>query len=177
MFKLVRRGLFRSTFRLTAQQSLTSEDFRAIGRRLGKAPMKARKIGRVAARRVEARQAVETRWNGKESQNVAEPGDWLVTSLAQDGSVLRDNDGHVNTYVIKAEKFSELYEPTTEAHEFGTVYRAKGIVEALFLSAGFELMAPWGEMQRADVGYLLLNGTEVYGNHRDVFDATYAPST
>src|SRR5262245_63922772 len=170
MFTLTRKGLFRRTFRLRSEQSLSADDLRAIAGQLRSEPIKARKIGRVAARTAEVRRVVETRWNGKESENVAAPGDWIVTSLAQDGSELRDNDGQVNTYVIKADKFTELYEPTSGTSEFGAVYRARGVVDALFLSGGFELKAPWGEMQKADVGYLILNGTEVYGNHRDVFD-------
>jgi len=33
--------------------------------------------------------------------------------------------------------------------------------------------APWGERQRARAGYLLLNGTEVYGSNATTFAATY----
>jgi hypothetical protein len=175
MFKLERRGFFRSAFRLTSKGLLTPDDFRKVATRVGREPIRARKIGRVAARRTEVQTRIETRWNGKESENVAEPGDWIVTSLAPDGAVLRDNEGQVNTYVIKPEKFSELYEPITGTTEFGDSFRAKGIVEALLLSGGFELKAPWGEIQKANSGYLVLNGNEVYGNNREVFDTTYVP--
>ena len=85
-----------------------------------------------------------------------------------------DAEGSVNTYAIKPEKFTQLYEPAAGVTEYGSVFRARGVVEALFLSGGFEIKAPWGETQRAKAGYLLLNGDEVYGNNRDVFDATYA---
>ena len=87
---------------------------------------------------------------------------------------MRDAEGHVNTYSIKAERFAELYEQTTGHTEFGAVFRAKGVVEALFLSGGFEIKAPWGETQRAEAGYLVLNGSEVYGNTREVFERSYA---
>ena len=137
MFKLERKGFFRSAFRLTSKDLLTPDDFRVVATRLGRQPMKARKIGRVAARKAEVQRRIETLWNGKESENVAEAGDWIVTSLTLDGSVLRDNEGHVNTYVIKPEKFSELYEPMSGMTEFGTVFRPKGVVEALLLSGGF----------------------------------------
>ena len=175
MFKLERKGFFRSAFRLTSEDLLTPDDFHNIATRLGRKPIKARKIGRVAAHKAELQTRVETHWNGKESENIAEPGDWIVTSLTPDGAVLRDNDGQVNTYVIKPDKFSELYEPITGTTEFGTSFRAKGIVEALLLSGGFELKAPWGEIQKANSGYLVLNGKEVYGNNREIFDLAYAP--
>jgi len=175
VFALERKGIFRRSYRLRSTEQLSAEDFQRVAAELASKPIKARKVGRVAAHRSEARTRVETRWDGKESENVAEPGDWIVTSLRRDGTLLRDKAGEVNSYVIKGGKFAELYEPTSETTEFGAVYQAKGVVEALWLAGGFELKAPWGEMQRAEVGYLVLNGAEVYGNHRDVFDATYAP--
>jgi len=97
-----------------------------------------------------------------------------VTTLSPTAEVLRDGCGQVNSYAIKAQRLDELYVATAEENQFGRVYCAKGVVEALYLSGGFEIVAPWGEIQRADTGYLLLNGNEVYGNNRDTFEATYA---
>jgi hypothetical protein len=68
-----------------------------------------------------------------------------------------------------------LYEPMSGETPYGRIFRPKGRVEALRLFAGFEIMAPWGEMQRATDGYLLLNGNEVYGNNRQTFEETYQP--
>jgi hypothetical protein len=173
MFTLTRRGFFRRTRRLQAATTLDAADFQEIARMLGAAPKRARKIGRVSARKAQERQHLETRWNGKESEITVEPDDWIVTTLSPASEVLRDREGHANTYAIKPERFGELYEPLAGSTEFGAVYRAKGVVDALFLSGGFESKAPWGEMQRADSGYLLLNGSEVYGNSRETFEATY----
>jgi hypothetical protein len=75
--------------------------------------------------------------------------------------------------VIAAERFAGLYESTSETSEHGAIYRAKGVVFALPLPGGLDILAPWGERQRADDGYLLLNGDEVYASSRDAFDATY----
>jgi hypothetical protein len=58
--------------------------------------------------------------------------------------------------------------------EFGPIYLPKGVVEAIHLSGGFEILAPWGQKQQSPDGYLLLNGTEVYGNDKNTFEATYA---
>ena len=55
----------------------------------------------------------------------------------------------------------------------GAIYKAKGEVQALLFSGGFELVAPWGEPQQGPEGYLLLNGDEVYGNNRATFDTSY----
>ena len=177
MFTLERKGFFRRTVRLKSLERLDADDFRKLAGMLRVSPIKARKTGRVAARKAESRQHLETRWNGKESEITAESGDWIVTTLSPASEVLRDREGQANTYAIKPEKFSELYEPATGETEFGAVFRAKGVVEALFLSGGFEIKAPWGETQSAPSGYLLLNGSEVYGNNRDTFEATYAVVT
>ena len=79
----------------------------------------------------------------------------------------------MNVYVIAAERFAGLYEPTSENSEHGLIYRAKGVVSVLSLPGGFDIVAPWGERQRGASGYLLLNGDEVYGSSREAFDATY----
>ena len=159
--------------RLIAREKLTVDDFHEIARHLKTPAVAARKFGLVAAYPATTRHTVETHWNGKETQVTAEPGDLLVTSLDAEGLALRDAAGAINTYVIKSAKFAELYAATDRVSAFGNIYSAKGRVEALFLPGGFEIVAPWGEVQRGDSGYLLLNGSEVYGNHRDVFEAAY----
>jgi hypothetical protein len=158
---------------LVSDTTLTPEEFRRIAREIGASPVRARKVGRIAARRAIEPEHVETLWNGKESEADAAPGDWIVTALAASGEPLRDRDGHMNRYVIKSDRFAELYEPIGELGPNGALFRPKGVVEAVHIPGGFEIKAPWGEMQRAVDGWLLLNGHEVYGNHRDTFAATY----
>jgi hypothetical protein len=46
-------------------------------------------------------------------------------------------------------------------------------VDALHLSGGFDIVAPWGERQTAPDGYLILSGRQVYGNNAETFAATY----
>jgi hypothetical protein len=173
MFSIETRGLFRKRHRVLADSTLGAKEFQEILRSLGTAPIKARKTGFVAARLAARREPVATRWNGEESSDTAEPGDWIVTNLDPNRGMLRDSAAHANTYVIRAERFHELYEPADGANEFGAIYRAKERVEALYLSGGFAILAPWGEMQRASEGYLLHNGAEVYGNNKETFEATY----
>jgi hypothetical protein len=171
MFKIVREG--RAGARLEADAVLTLADFARIAEEVGAPVVRARKIGYVAARQASQPEDVETRWNGKESVDTARAGDWIVTSLSPQQKVLRDRDGHVNTYVIRAEGFPGLYEPTGEQSELGAVHRARGVVDAIRLPGGFDILAPWGERQTAPSGYLLCNGAEVYGNHAETFAATY----
>lgn len=160
--------------RLIATERLTAVDFRAIAKDLGVQPSNARKIGFVAARMAAQQQRVETRWNGLESSNVAAPGDWIVTNLTPDRTVMRDDDGHENAYVVKDEAFRRLYvRDHADTPPFGDVYRAVGEVSAIYLAGGFEILAPWNEIQRSDCGYLLLSGEEVYGNQKQTFEATY----
>ena len=159
--------------RLVAQEPLSAIDFQAIADALGVAPSTARKTGFVAARQAERRQNIDTWWNGLETRNVAAPGDWIVTNLSPDRTVLRDGDGHENAYVLKDDAFHRLYHRDHGATEFGEIYRAKGEVSALYFPGGFEILAPWNETQTADCGYILLSGDEVYGNHKETFEATY----
>ena len=159
--------------RLEADAVLTPADFARIAGELGQSPVRARKIGYVAAREAKVTETVETRWNGKETTNTARPGDFIVTNLTPARQVLRDGEGRENTYVIVAEKFVGLYEPTSESNAFGAIYRAKGVVSALPLPGGLDIVAPWGERQTGASGYLILNGDEVYGSSADAFDATY----
>ena len=97
--------------RLVASTQLTSKDFQCVARRMGVGPFRARKVGYVAARRAEVAQCIETLGNGKESQDVAQPGDYVVTNLSPERIPLRDRRAQTNTYVIRAIRFPELYEP------------------------------------------------------------------
>jgi hypothetical protein len=162
-----------SSPRLEADERLRPRDFQSIAALLKQRPMRARKVGYVAARQAESCEIIETRWNGTETVNTARPGDWIVTSLSPGRVPLRDRRGSLNTYVIAAEKFAHRYEATGDRIEVGTVYRARGTVDALLFPAGFDIVAPWGEHQQAPAGYLILNGDEVYGNNAETFAASY----
>lgn len=160
-------------FRLTASKPLSVADFYLIARKLKTLPVIAHKTAEIAARQSTKEQRIETHWNGRETGNTAHPGDWIVTSLASDRRPLRDKDGNLNTYVIRSGRFPELYEATSGCNRFGKFYRSVSQVEAVYLPGGFEIMAPWHELQRAVSGYLLCNGDEVYGNDVETFTATY----
>jgi hypothetical protein len=86
---------------------------------------------------------------------------------------LRDDDGHVNVYVIAADRFPQLYEPMDRKSELGDAYGAKAVVCAVALPGGLDIVAPWGERQTVSDGYLLCNGAEVYGSNAAAFQATY----
>ena len=159
--------------RLIASAVLGKSDFDRIASKLGSSPIRARKTGLVAARKVQRRETVDTYWNGKETSNVAAPGDFVVTSLADDGNILRDRNGMANVYVIKADGFAKLYAPVPGGNEFGAFHKAKREVTAVYFSGGFDIMAPWGERERAPEGYLVFNGDEVYGNNAETFAASY----
>jgi hypothetical protein len=159
--------------RLEADTVLTPEQFEEIAKELGTPPIRARKIGFVAARKAAKSEVVETRSNGRETTNTARAGDFIVTNLSPRREALRDRDGHLNVYVIEAARFPELYEPAGGESAQGPIYRAKGVVSAIPLPGGFDIMAPWGERQTAASGYLLCNGQEVYGVSSGAFEKTY----
>jgi hypothetical protein len=173
MYKIVHTGPGRDAVRVEADARLTPDDFRRIASDLVRPIVRARKVGFVAARPARQDVKIETRWNGTETTNTARKGDWIVTNLSPEQKALRDREGHLNTYVIRADRFHHLYEPTGAQNELGAVHRAKGVVEAIRLPGGFDIMAPWGERQRSPEGYLLCNGIEVYGNNAETFAATY----
>jgi len=159
--------------RLVADTVLTPEQFEEVAKALGTHPIRARKIGYVAACKATRDEVVETRANGRETTNTARAGDLIVTNLSPQRTPLRDHDGHLNVYVIEAARFAELYEPAGGESAQGPVYRAKGIVSAIPLPGAFDIAAPWGERQTAASGYLLYNGQEVYGSSKEAFEKTY----
>ena len=173
MFTIESRGIFHRKKRLVAPTKLAEADFHEVASRVGSRPFKARKIGFVAARKTETEQAIVTKWDGTESNNTARPGDWIVTNLSSNRQVLRDKNGNTNTYVVRADMFADLYESVQGSNDLGQFYKAKGVVDAVYLSGGFDILAPWGQKQTAGAGYLLLNDGEVYGNNAITFDATY----
>ena len=173
MFKIVRNGARGGDARLEADAVLTPADFQSIAEELGSPPLRARKIGFVAVGKATKSEVVETRSNGKETTNTARPGDFIVTNLSPQRTVLRDRDGNLDHYVIAAARFVDLYEPAGGESEQGPVFRAKGVVSAIPLPGGFDIAAPWGARQTAASGYLLCNDTEVYGASRSAFEATY----
>ncbi len=138
--------------RLIASEKMSADDFDELAKRLNSPIARARKIGFVAAQQAQKEQLIETLWNGKESQITAQTGDWIVTNLTPDLTILRDEDGNANIYAIRADKFPALYKRHEGANSFGDIYRAISQVDCLYLSGGFEIMAPWGELQRADSG-------------------------
>jgi hypothetical protein len=173
MFKIQSSGVRKKKQRLVSNSVLKTVDFKNVGKALGVMPFSARKIAFVAARTARRAEDIETRWNGKETWNTAKPGDFIVTSLTRRKTILRDQAGNVNTYVIKAKTFAKLYAPVSGKNKRGAFYKAKSVVEAIALSGGFDILAPWGQRERTAKGYLLLNGKDVYGNNAGTFEATY----
>lgn len=172
MFTIKKTGLTRRR-RVIADAVLQPAEFDAIASELGKVPMRARKIAFVAACRTQESTIIETRWQGEVTSNEARPGDWIITNLDSHKSPLRDAAGNVNRYVVRAETFTRLYDRAIGETEWGPVFQGKGEVDALLLAGGLDIMAPWGERQTIEKGYLLRNGAEIYGNDAKAFRATY----
>lgn len=163
--------------RLVSEAPLTSKDFDTAARRLGQSVHTYRKVAPIAARLALSGEVIETRWNGEETRNTAQKGDWVATNLAQDRTPLQDTDGNFNTYIIGAQIFDQLYEPAPNVRSSemaqGRIFRRRETVEAFYVPAGFDIAAPWGERQVAARGYLIRSGEDVYGNHAETFKATY----
>lgn len=164
---------WRRAARLVASELLTPADFDEAASALGAAPQRARKVNLVAACRASAPTLVETKWGGEDTRNTAEIGDWIVTAMTRDGKPLQDAKNNVNRYVIKDARFAELYERAVGETADGPLFRPRGVVDALYLPGGFDILAPWGERQTSTTGYLLRNGQEIYGNERSAFEQTY----
>ena len=65
----------------------------------------------------------------------------------------------------------ELFEPTTTDDALALLGQYGS--DAWVLAGGLDIMAPWGERQTIEKGYLLRNGDEIYGNDAKAFRATY----
>lgn len=179
------------TPRLTAADQLLSEHFDRICaylRDYGIGPIRARRVGFVAARQAKVTETIDTISNGLESQITAKPGDWVVTNMDRSKAIIRDRDGAKNIYVIDAKSFADRYESTQDAPlEEGQIHSAKSVVDALWIAGGFTIVPPWGGTQQIEAGYLVRNPsqtlasavaavgyeTEVYGVHEQPFLETY----
>ena len=173
MHRIERTLPFVKNLRLTANDVLTPADFDAIAKEIGVTPLLAMKIGFVAARRAARIEQIETHSGNHETKNTAQAGDWIVTNMTPEREVLRDAAGRLNTYVISAATFERLYQPLNTTTEFGELYSAKGVVSAIYLPRGFDIVAPWKERQKAQCGYVVRNGQEIYGIEVSAFHATY----
>jgi len=175
MFKVLQSGLWRQKQRVLAPDGIDAGDeYERLAVALHTFVRRAHKVGFVAARKAAVREPIVTHWNGVETTNIAEPDSWVVANMDASRTLMRDQAGNANIYVVPAANFPTLYEVDGGANEFGDIYRAKGEVDALYVSGGFMILAPWGEMQQADTGYLLRNNHEVYGNDRETFERTYS---
>jgi predicted acylesterase/phospholipase RssA len=160
-------------FGASTNEILTPSDFNAIARQLAVEPIVAQKIGFVAARKADQVEQIETRFEGHETKNTANVGDWVVTNMTPHRKPLRDAGGRLNTYVITAETFERLYQAVGHQMEFGALHTAIGTVSTIELPGGFNLLAPWKEPQKDRTGYLIRNGDEVYGIEKSAFHRTY----
>jgi hypothetical protein len=162
---------------VSAEKLSAKEDFDHLVRelRVHKSEyVKARKVSYVAARQATAVENIETRYDGKESEDTANPGDWIVTNMDTDRRIMKDKQGFVNTYVIRKENFERLYDlDHGEEQPHGRFYKAKGVVHAIEVAGGFDIVAPWGQRQQGPDGFILRNGDDVYGIHRYAFDKIY----
>lgn len=176
-FKIESAGNPAGLPRLVSTAKLSPEDFSAIAQALGSRPMRAKKTGFVSARRSAVQTEIETRWNGKESSITADPGDWIVTNMTSKRDLMRDSQGCLNVYAIRAAAFPTLYAKDGGATPEGDIFRAISEVDVIALPGGFEIVPPWakvpGDIQISDAGYLILSRGEIYGNAKDTFDATY----
>jgi hypothetical protein len=134
-----------------------------------------RKVGFIAAVVAKKPTRVVTYRKGIETDAMAQPGDYIATNLLPETRMpLISSDGHPDQYVIKADRFDDLYEDYGRKNAaYGRVYKAKSIVKAIYFANGFDICPPWGGSQVADSGYLFLNGSEVYGCEAEACEQTY----
>lgn len=178
--------------RLSSRAPLTSADFDALCaqmKALGVEAIRARKTGFIAVEVADREQEVVTRWLGVETTNRARAGDWIATSLDRrlsalgpgedaDACILRDPDGNADRYVISRDDKKRNYRAIGRRTSAGEVHawaRAEGPIEAIHFAGGFDIVAPWGERQARDAGYIVRNDAEVYGIFDLLFEATYEP--
>jgi hypothetical protein len=92
-------------------------------------------------------------------------GDWLVTNLI---------DGNQNSYIIRDEKFTSVYNSTSQSDIYTPVDEQR-TVYPLPKNMHVEIEAPWGsKMKVRGGGVLIAEGDKFYGINPEEFKATYA---
>ena len=111
-----------------------------------------------------AREVVTTIAGAEETKNIAKPGDAIVTGPGGE------------RYVIAGEKFADLYDDDPADP---TRFVSKNRVRAIELVQNTEMVAPWGETQRAKSGGYVVQSAaspgDVYLVEGAAFQETYAP--
>lgn len=109
--------------------------------------------------------------DGKETQNTAKEGDFVVKNLTGAGEM----------YILTAKKFNARYELKENIDETWSLYRPLGKVKALQVkletsSKEIYILAPWGEKMVVKDGDFLvtpLDNSEVYRIAEKEFYETY----
>lgn len=161
--------------RLAASAKLSNAEFQQIASSMSVVPLNAKKTGIVAACVARQQMVVETVWESESTSSTAKVGDWIVTSLDRRGGYLLDSLERRNVYVIPSERFPHLYKRIPGENSGNPLFEARDerTVQAIAFEGGIDIIAPWGSRQVMDRGYLVSNGTEVYGNEARSFLETY----
>ena len=116
--------------------------------------------------------------SGKETDNIAEPGDFIVINQT----------GSQEQYVVKEEEFKKRYTLGRELGDGWGEYYPKGqnkvngfqltekVLKSLKLEKHFYFIADWGSEQYASIGDFIVNplhSKEVYRIGYDEFKQTY----
>jgi hypothetical protein len=106
--------------------------------------------------------------DGKETENVVGPGDFVVTNRTE----AREE------YILSAVKLAQRYRPIGEHEDGHQVYQAVGSAQAHeYEGEDTEFEAPWGEAMTLKQGDMLVTPlpdcNEVYRIARKEFDETY----
>lgn len=123
----------------------------------------------------------------EETVNTAKIGDYIVFNGDDQGSLLLNDDGSYNVYVIDQEKFYNLYEALEDQDikniEYNNQdmdvkkYKSKSKIYAIKVNTDFKITAPWGAEQLGKSGaYLVINvtaGGDSYIIAEDEFYKTY----
>lgn len=169
--------------RIESHERLTSEHFERIVDELGRRKIQVlrgvRRVGKISARKAEKAEEVKTRCDGPQSNVKARRGDWIATTLDDNLMPILDRQGEKNIYVIKAKLFDILYVQIPNGQPGFYAPRAVNIADAIEISGGIDIVAPWGDRQRMKECWLVRksNGTlrheEIYGVAMTHFEITY----
>ena len=122
------------------------------------------KFARIQAEKAKGGEAIETILadGTKETTNVANPGDWIVTNPGGE------------RYIVPAEKFVKKYEPAVELGE-GWFKPTGGNQSFIQIDADMDILASWGEVQHLKKGAYLnvTNLNDIYGVAEQEFHDTY----
>lgn len=143
--------------------------------------VKAEKFGAIIAKQVTEETPVKVNANGHENDEIAHPGEWVVTHADLDtGKPVLDKNGETNSWVIKDDVIHKKYD-MENISEDGFVKPKGGMQTFIKTDKDIAILPPWEPEGSTNYQHLkagsyinITNPNDMYGIEPEKFKETYA---